>query len=46
MCTACRKQFEGDIVLLIDDNQPRNRWLLGRINGVLPDRHGLVREVT
>ena len=45
--TARQSNFEvGDMVLLVDDSQPRNRWLLGRINGVLPDRHGLVRQVT
>jgi len=45
--TARRSNFDvGDMVLLVDDSQPRNRWLLGRINGVLPDRYGLVRQVT
>jgi len=39
--TACRKQFEGDMVLQPRNrwfSQPRNRWLLD-ISGVLPDSH-------
>nr|CAB3263159.1 uncharacterized protein LOC104265735 [Phallusia mammillata] len=35
----------GDIVLVADDNQPRSKWLLGRVTDVLPDRKGVVRQV-
>jgi len=42
--TARRSNFEvGDMVLLVDDSQPRNRWLLSRINGVLPDMNWCVK---
>jgi len=40
------KQFEGDMVLLVGESQPRNRGFLGRINGVLADRYGLVHQAT
>jgi len=35
----------GDVVLLVDQNQPRNRWLMGRIGDVIKGRDGLVRRV-
>ncbi|XP_064627989.1 uncharacterized protein LOC135487823 [Lineus longissimus] len=40
-----RNMDYGDIVLLADDRAPRNSWSLGRIIGVVPDRHGVVRQV-
>jgi hypothetical protein len=35
----------GDVVLVVDENSPRNSWLLGRVQEVMPDRNGLVRQV-
>jgi hypothetical protein len=36
----------GDIVLVKDENLPRNQWPLGRIVKTFPDEHdGLVRQV-
>lgn len=37
----------GDVVLVVDENSPRNLWLLGRILEVKPNKgDGLVRRVT
>jgi hypothetical protein len=36
----------GDLVLLVDNNLPRNRWALGRIVKIFPDEFGFVRQVT
>ncbi|XP_060570099.1 uncharacterized protein LOC132728485 [Ruditapes philippinarum] len=35
----------GDVVLIIDDNQPRCQWRMGRIVELYPDSDGLVRKV-
>lgn len=35
----------GDVVLVLDQNLPRNKWSLGRIIDVHPDDKGLVRKV-
>ena len=35
----------NDIVIIKDDNLPRNRWKLGRIEEVYLDDDGLVRKV-
>ena len=35
----------GDLVLIADDNVPRNQWPLGRVAGVFPGNDGLVRSV-
>lgn len=35
---------EGDIVLLVDNNVPRNRWQLGRVVDVFPSKDGLIRS--
>ena len=35
----------NDIVIVKDDNLPRNRWKLGRIEEVYLDNDGLVRKV-
>jgi hypothetical protein len=35
----------GDAVLLVDDDLPRNNWLLGRVISVFPGADGLVRTV-
>ena len=34
----------GDIVLLMDDNLPRNQWRLGRVTQTQPGTDGLVRR--
>nr|XP_054772241.1 uncharacterized protein LOC129280217 [Lytechinus pictus] len=34
----------GDLVLVVDQNLPRNLWLLGRVLKTMPDREGLVRS--
>ena len=36
---------KNDIVLLVDESQPRSRWSLGRILDVFPDKTGHVRTV-
>ena len=35
----------GDIVIIIDENAPRNTWSLGRIEETFPGADGLVRTV-
>ena len=35
----------GDLVLVIDDNAPRGRWVKGLIEETFPDRYGVVRQV-
>lgn len=35
----------GDVVLVLDQNLPRNMWLLGRVIETLPDKSGFVRSV-
>ncbi|PIK40324.1 hypothetical protein BSL78_22828 [Apostichopus japonicus] len=41
-----KRNFEpGDIVLIVEDNAPRNSWLMGRITSVLSDQRGEVRRV-
>nr|XP_039268783.1 uncharacterized protein LOC120343830 [Styela clava] len=34
-----------DVVLVVDDSQPRSRWAMGRIVDVYPDKKGLIRTV-
>lgn len=36
---------EGDMVLIVNELYPRNRWNLGRILKVFPDDNNLVRQV-
>lgn len=45
--TRSAANFEvGDVVLVVDDNSPRNSWPLGRIQEVKPNKgDGLVRRV-
>jgi hypothetical protein len=40
-----RNAQEGDVVLVAEDNQPRNKWLVGVIDSVVKDKHGFVRSV-
>ena len=35
----------GDVVAVVDDDEPRSRWPLGRIKCVYPSGDGLVRKV-
>ena len=35
----------GDVVVIVDDTQPRNSWQLGRILETMPDKRGFVRQV-
>lgn len=35
----------GDLVVIVDDNAPRNSWLMGRVVEALPGAKGLVRSV-
>lgn len=35
----------GDMVLLKDSNLPPMKWNIGRVNKLLPDKHGIVRNV-
>ncbi|XP_064647483.1 uncharacterized protein LOC135500166 [Lineus longissimus] len=34
----------GDLVLIVDDNAPRNTWQLGRVIEVYPGKDGLIRS--
>ena len=43
--TPCQNLNKGDLVLLVDDDQPRNIWRKGVIEETLPDRDGIVRRV-
>jgi hypothetical protein len=36
---------KGDVVVIKDDNQPRNRWPLARVVEVLPSADGKIRKV-
>ena len=36
---------ENDVVLVMDDNLPRNVWLLGRVIEVFPGKDNLIRSV-
>lgn len=40
-----RNTHVGDVVLLRDDDLPRNKWPLARITKVFPSKDGLVRKV-
>ena len=35
----------GDIVILVDETTPRNKWPLGRVIKTFPDAKNLVRSV-
>ena len=43
--TPQRDSREGDIVLLQDDDLPRNQWPLARVSKVFPSKDGRVRKV-
>ncbi|KAI2661860.1 hypothetical protein H4Q32_007550 [Labeo rohita] len=42
---TCRNLNEGDLVLVMDENAPRNSWHLGRVTKAISDSKGLVRRV-
>jgi hypothetical protein len=44
-CKARRNFAVGDVVLMVDDNAPRNSWKLACVTDVMPDDRGLVRMV-
>ena len=44
--TQHRNMSVGDIVIIMDDGEPRYRWSFGRLIDVHPDDKGLVRSVT
>ena len=44
-CTIKNNLEKGDLVLLVEDKQPRNSWNTGRILSTFPDKNGLVRQV-
>ncbi len=35
----------GDVVLVVDDNAPRNSWIMGKIIETIKDKKGLIRQV-
>ena len=43
---ARRNMEVGDIVLLIEDDVPRNRWPMAKVVEVFPSSDGLVRKVS
>ena len=40
-----RETKTGDIVIVKDDNLPRNQWLLARVDETYPSKHGYMRKV-
>ena len=45
-CAPTRRNLQvDDIVIVKDDNMPRNRWKLARVQETYPDGDGLVRKV-
>ena len=36
---------EDDVVIILEQNIPPGKWLLGRVLSVLPDKNGIVRIV-
>ncbi|XP_067945136.1 uncharacterized protein [Watersipora subatra] len=43
--SKCQNLVKGDIVLLTDDNAPRNQWRTGVIEETFPGKDNLVRRV-
>lgn len=39
-----RNLVENDLVLIVDEQVPRGRWLLGRVLNTRPDKQGVVRS--
>ena len=43
---ATRRNLQvDDVVVVMDDNSPRNCWKVARVKGTFPDGDGLVRKV-
>ena len=42
---AVRRNLQDDIVIIMDENLPRNRWKLARVQEAFPSDDGLVRKV-
>ena len=42
---ARRNLAVNDVVLIMDEDTPRNRWAMGRVIAVFPSEDGLVRKV-
>ena len=42
---AVRRNLQDDIVIVMDENLPRNRWKLARVQEAFPSDDGLVRKV-
>lgn len=40
-----RNMQVGDLVYLIDENQPPGKWMMGRVAVVYPGKDGLVRNI-
>ena len=40
-----RNLAKGDIVIIRDENLPRNQWLLAIVEELMPSKDGLIREV-
>ena len=38
--SLCRNRRVGDVVLVVDENLPRNQWALGRVIEIFPGSHG------
>ena len=34
----------GDVAIIVDDNLPRNQWLLGRVSETFPSADGHIRR--
>ncbi len=44
-CKERRNLVVGDIVVVVDNNAPRNSWPMGRVTETIVDKKGLVRQV-
>ena len=42
---AVRRNLQDDIVIVMAENLPRNRWKLARVQEAFPSDDGLVRKV-
>ena len=43
--TVRRNLAVNDVVLIMDEDTPRNKWAMGRVTEVFPSEDGLVRKV-
>uniref|UniRef100_A0A182HFN0 DUF5641 domain-containing protein n=1 Tax=Anopheles arabiensis TaxID=7173 RepID=A0A182HFN0_ANOAR len=42
---SCKPIETGDVVLIVDENSPRNCWPRGRVERVVPSKDGVIRRV-